>query len=49
MIGFWYDVNEEELTNIALLTNGEYYFAPDEETLVNIFNSLGRVFKNKRR
>ncbi|MDD5022953.1 MAG: VWA domain-containing protein, partial [Candidatus ainarchaeum sp.] len=45
-IGFGYDVNPVELKNIALLTYGEYYFAPDEETLIEIFNTLGRVFKS---
>jgi hypothetical protein len=44
-IGFGYDVDETELLNIALLTNGEYYFAPDTETLTTIFQSLGRSFK----
>jgi hypothetical protein len=48
-IGFGYDVDETELTNIAMLTNGEYYFAPDVETLQEIFNRLGRVFKSVSR
>lgn len=42
-IGFGSDVDSTELTNIALLTYGQYYYAPDEETLNEIFNSLGRV------
>lgn len=45
-IGFGYDVDATELTNIALLTYGEYYFAPDVETLIEIFNSLGRTVKS---
>ncbi len=42
-IGFGYDVDSVELTNIALLTYGQYYFAPDVATLIEIFNSLGRT------
>ena len=41
-IGLGYDVDEVELTNIALLTHGDYYFAPNAETLTNIFESIGR-------
>ncbi|MEW6722951.1 MAG: vWA domain-containing protein [Candidatus Micrarchaeota archaeon] len=41
-IGFGYDVDETELTNIALLTNGDYYFAPNAETLTAIFQSIGK-------
>jgi hypothetical protein len=41
-IGFGMDVDDTELTNIALLTYGRYYFAPDTETLTSIFQSIGR-------
>ncbi len=41
-IGFGYDVNDVELTNIALLTHGDYYFAPNVETLKAIFEGIGR-------
>ncbi|MFH1521023.1 MAG: VWA domain-containing protein [Candidatus Micrarchaeota archaeon] len=41
-IGFGYDVDETELTNIALLTHGEYYFAPNTETLNAIFQGIGK-------
>lgn len=41
-IGFGYDVDSTELTNIALLTYGDYYFAPDAQTLNAIFQSIGR-------
>jgi|GEM_PF-3217379 len=41
-IGFGTDVDDTELLNIALLTYGEYYFAPDTETLERIFRSIGR-------
>lgn len=41
-IGFGYDVNDVELTNIALLTYGEYYFAPNVETLTAIFQNIGK-------
>ena len=41
-IGLGTDVDEVELTNIALLTHGDYYFAPNAETLQNIFESIGR-------
>ncbi len=41
-IGFGSDVDATELTNIALLTYGKYYFAPDAETLSNVFQSIGR-------
>jgi hypothetical protein len=40
-IGFGSDVNTDELYNIALLTNGRYYFAPDEETLHYIYQHIG--------
>lgn len=41
-IGFGTDVDEIELTNIALLTHGEYYFAPNAETLNEIFRNIGK-------
>jgi hypothetical protein len=41
-IGLGSDVNDTELTNIALLTYGKYYFAPDAATLQAIFQSIGR-------
>ena len=41
-IGFGGDVNAVELTNIALLTGGKYYFAPDEETLRYIYQHIGQ-------
>ncbi|MDD5340013.1 MAG: VWA domain-containing protein [Candidatus ainarchaeum sp.] len=41
-IGFGNDVNDTELTNIALLTHGEYYFAPNAETLMDIFMNIGK-------
>ncbi len=41
-IGFGNDVDDSELTNIALLTNGEYYFAPDAQTLQEIFMNIGK-------
>jgi hypothetical protein len=41
-IGLGNDVNETELTNIALLTYGKYYFAPGAATLQAIFQSIGR-------
>ncbi len=41
-IGFGDDVDDVQLTNIALLTHGSYYFAPDAETLTLIFRNIGR-------
>lgn len=41
-IGFGSDVNDVELTNIAMLTNGEYYFAPNAATLTDIFLNIGK-------
>jgi hypothetical protein len=41
-IGFGSDVDDAELTNIALITGGDYYFAPNVETLTAIFQSIGR-------
>ena len=40
-IGFGNSANEVELTNIALLTNGEYYYAPDAQTLLYIYLHIG--------
>lgn len=41
-IGFGDDVDDTELTNIAWLTGGEYYFAPNVEVLTDIFMNIGR-------
>jgi len=41
-IGFGSDVDDTELTNIALLTHGDYYFAPNAETLNDIFMNIGK-------
>jgi len=41
-IGFGDDVDDTELTNIALLTHGDYYFAPNAETLTYIFSNIGK-------
>ncbi len=41
-IGFGGDVNDTELTNVALLTYGDYYFAPNAETLTQIFLNIGK-------
>ena len=41
-IGFGSDVNDQELTDIALLTHGDYYFAPNVQTLTAIFQSIGK-------
>ena len=41
-IGFGDDVDGAELTNIALLTYGKYYYAPDYETLVYIYTHIGQ-------
>ncbi|MGV8085396.1 MAG: vWA domain-containing protein [Candidatus Bilamarchaeum sp.] len=41
-IGFGSDVDDTELTNVALLTGGDYYFAPNTETLNYIFQNVGR-------
>ena len=41
-IGYGSDVNDTELTNIALLTYGNYYFAPNVVTLNSIFQNIGR-------
>lgn len=40
-IGFGNSADEVELTNIALLTNGEYYYAPDAQTLLYIYLHIG--------
>ena len=41
-IGFGSDVDDTELTNVALLTHGDYYFAPNVQTLNAIFQSIGK-------
>lgn len=41
-IGLGNDVDETELMNIALLTHGDYYFAPNAETLTQIFANIGK-------
>src|SRR5208283_4383757 len=41
-IGFGSDVNDTELSNVALLTGGNYYFAPNVATLTSIFQNIGR-------
>ncbi len=41
-IGFGTDVSDSELTNIALLTHGDYYFAPNVATLTEIFANIGK-------
>jgi hypothetical protein len=40
-IGFGDSVDPVELTNIALLTGGKYYYAPDAATLTCIFQHIG--------
>ncbi|HQT45241.1 MAG TPA: VWA domain-containing protein, partial [Candidatus Micrarchaeota archaeon] len=41
-IGLGNDVDPVELTNIALLTYGKYYFAPDAATLNYIYTHIGQ-------
>ncbi|MFA5105987.1 MAG: VWA domain-containing protein [Candidatus Micrarchaeia archaeon] len=41
-IGLGNDVDDTELTNIALLTNGKYYKAPDAATLLQIYSNIGQ-------
>ena len=41
-IGFGDDVNQQELIDIALITGGKYYFAPDEATLRYIYQHIGQ-------
>ncbi len=41
-IGFGSDVDDTELTNVALITGGNYYFAPNVATLTSIFQNIGR-------
>ncbi|MCX8175124.1 MAG: VWA domain-containing protein [Candidatus Micrarchaeota archaeon] len=41
-IGFGSDVDATELTNIALLTHGKYYYAPDAATLLYIYQHIGQ-------
>lgn len=40
-IGLGDDVDPTELTNIALLTYGKYYYAPDDATLQYIYQHIG--------
>ena len=42
-IGFGDDVDVDELTNIALLTGGKFYYAPDAETLLCIYQHIGQI------
>ncbi len=42
-IGFGVDVDSTELTNIAMLTGGKYYYAPDAATLTCIFQHIGQT------
>lgn len=42
-IGFGTDANATELTNIALLTYGRYYYAPDAATLLCIYQHIGQL------
>jgi Mg-chelatase subunit ChlD len=42
-IGFGDSVDPTELTNIAMLTGGKYYYAPDAETLTCIFQHIGQT------
>lgn len=41
-IGLGNDVDSTELTNVALLTYGKYYFAPDAATLMYIYQHIGQ-------
>ncbi|MFA6907341.1 MAG: VWA domain-containing protein, partial [Candidatus Micrarchaeia archaeon] len=41
-IGYGSDADVVNLENIALLTNGKYYYAPDAETLLYIFQHIGQ-------
>jgi len=40
-IGFGDDVSSTELTNVALITGGKYYYAPDAATLECIYQHIG--------
>lgn len=42
-VGFGDDVDDTELTNIALLTYGQYYYAPDAATLLCIYQHIGQI------
>ena len=35
------DIDPVELTNMALLTGGKYYYAPDAATLMYIYQNIG--------
>ena len=41
-IGYGSDADVTNLENIALLTNGKYYYAPDAATLLYIFQHIGQ-------
>lgn len=41
-IGYGSDADVTNLVNIALLTNGKYYYAPDAATLLYIFQHIGQ-------
>ena len=41
-IGFGGDADADQLTNIALLTYGKYYYAPDAATLTYIYSHIGQ-------
>lgn len=41
-IGFGGDTDANQLTNIALLTYGKYYYAPDAATLTYIYSHIGQ-------
>ena len=41
-IGFGTGVNADELINIALVTGGTYYYAPDSDTLAYIYRHIGQ-------
>ena len=41
-IGFGGDADADQLTNIALLTYGKYYYAPDAATLSYIYSHIGQ-------
>lgn len=42
-IGFGDDVDKQELENIALLTGGKFYYAPDAATLLCIYQHIGQA------
>jgi len=41
-IGYGSDADITNLENIALLTNGKYYYAPDADTLLYIYEHIGQ-------